>query len=148
MLFVKDGKIHAKQFAFSLPENMHFYFDSGIEPRDHLQFISSDGIIILEVMVRPVVPTATLEAIATNGNMIATSDIFSIERKGLIGKALFYRTQSWQEECYEEHYDLEPGLIAEIRVKCSVSETTRGKLRSVLEKYPISDFFETVQCSQ
>ena len=46
MLTIKNGRIHSAEFSFALPEDMSFYYDSGIELRDCLQFlIVSIGIL-------------------------------------------------------------------------------------------------------
>ena len=51
MLTIKNGRIYAEEFSFVLPESMSFYYDSGIELRDCLQFISADKKTILDVRV-------------------------------------------------------------------------------------------------
>lgn len=88
MLTIKNGRIYAEEFSFTLPEGMSFYYDSGIELRDCLQFISADKKTILDVRVVNPVPLGTLEAISKSEVFIPTSEIFSVNRGGLKGKAI------------------------------------------------------------
>lgn len=146
MLTIKNGRITAENFSFTLPEGMSFYYDSGLEIRDGLQFISEDMQTILDVRIREFVPLGTLEAIAGSENFIPTSEIFEVKREGLAGKAMFYRNRTWDEEYYEEHYELPSGLIAEISVVCEASVETRGKIEKILKAMPISSFLANVNC--
>lgn len=145
MLTIKNGRIYAEEFSFTLPENMSFYYDSGIELRDCLQFISADKKTILDVRVQQPVPLGTLEAISKSEVFIPTSEIFSVNRGGLKGKAMYFRNRTWDEECYEEHFELGNGLIAEISLSHEVSVETRGRMQEILKKQPISDFLANVR---
>ena len=145
MLTIKNGRIYAEEFSFVLPEGMSFYYDSGIELRDCLQFISADKKTILDVRVVKPVPLGTLEAIAQSEVFIPTSEIFSVNRGGLKGKAMYFRNRTWDEECYEEHFELGNGLIAEICLNCEVCVKTRGMIREILSKVPVSDFLANVR---
>lgn len=145
MLTIKNGRIYAEEFSFVLPEGMSFYYDSGIELRDCLQFISADKKTILDVRVQEPVPLGTLEAISRSEVFIPTSEIFSVNRGGLKGKAMYFRNRTWDEECYEEHFELGNGLIAEISLSHEVSVETRGRMQEILKKQPISDFLANVR---
>ena len=145
MLTIKNGRIQAEEFTFVLPEGMSFYYDSGTEPYDCLQFISADKKTILDVRVQEPVPLGTLEALAQSEVFIPTTEIFSVNRGGLKGKAMYFRNRTWDEECYEEHFELENGLIAEISLSCEVCVATRGRIREILSKAPVSDFLANVR---
>lgn len=145
MLTIKNGRIHAEEFSFTLPEDMSFYYDSGIELRDCLQFISADNRTILDVRVHEPVPLGTLEALAKSEVFIPTSEIFSVNRGGLQGKAMYFRNRTWDEECYEEHFELKNGLMAEISLSCEVCVATRGRIREILSKPPVSNFLANVR---
>ena len=148
MLTIKNGRIHSAEFSFALPEDMSFYYDSGIELRDCLQFLSADKKTILDVRVVKPVPLGTLEAIAKSEVFIPTSEIFSVNRGGLKGKAMYFRNRTWDEECYEEHFELGNGLIAEICLTCEVCVATRGRIREILSKAPVSDFLANVKANK
>lgn len=148
MLTIKNGRIHSAEFSFALPEDMSFYYDSGIELRDCLQFLSADKKTILDVRVVKPVPLGTLEAIAKSEVFIPTSEIFSVNRGGLKGKAMYFRNRTWDEECYEEHFELGNGLIAEICLTCEVCVATRGRIREILSKAPVSDFWANVKANK
>ena len=145
MLTIKNGRIYAEEFSFTLPEDMSFYYDSGIELRDCLQFISADKKTILDVRVVNSVPLGTLESISQSEVFIPTSEIFSVNRGGLKGKAMYFRNRTWDEECYEEHFELGNGRIAEISLFCEVCVATRGRIREILSKAPVSDFLANVR---
>ena len=147
MLTIKNGRIHADEFSFKLPEDMRFYYDSGIELRDCLQFISADNRTILDVRVHEPVPLGTLEAIANSENFIPTSQIFAVNRGGLDGKAMHFRNRTWDTEYYEEHFVLKNGLIAEISLSHEVSVATRGSTQEILKKWPISEFWANVKAN-
>ena len=148
MLTIKNGRIHSAEFSFALPEDMSFYYDSGIELRDCLQFLSADKKTILDVRVVKPVPLGTLEAIAKSEVFIPTSEIFSVNRGGLKGKAMYFRNRTWDEECYEEHFELGNGLIAEICLTCEVCVATRGRFREILSKAPVSDFLANLRTTE
>ena len=148
MLTIKNGRIHAEEFSFTLPEDMSFYYDSGIELRDCLQFLSADNRTILDVRVHEPVPLGTLEAIANSENFIPTSEIFAVNRGGLIGKAMHFRNRTWDMEYYEEHFVLKNGLIAEISLSHEVSVETRGSTQEILKKRPISEFLTNVKANK
>ena len=148
MLTIKNGRIQSAEFSFALPEDMSFYYDSGIELRDCLQFLSADKKTILDVRVVKPVPLGTLEAIAKSEVFIPTSEIFSVNRGGLKGKAMYFRNRTWDEECYEEHFELGNGLIAEICLTCEVCVATRGRIREILSKAPVSDFWANVKANK
>ena len=148
MLTIKNGRIHGEEFSFTLPEDMSFYYDSGIELRDCLQIISADKKTILDIRVQQPVPLGTLEALAKSEVFIPTSKIFSVNRGGLKGKAMYFRNRTWDEECYEEHFELENGLIAEISLSCEVCVATRGRIREILTKAPVSDFLANVKANK
>ena len=145
MLTIKNGRIHGEEFSFTLPEDMSFYYDSGIELRDCLQFISADKKTILDIRVQQPVPLGTLEALAKSEVFIPTSEIFSVNRGGLKGKAMYFRNRTWDEEYYEEHFELKNGLMAEISLSCEVCVATRGRIREILSKEPVSDFLANVR---
>ena len=147
MLTIKNGRIHSAEFSFALPEDMSFYYDSGIELRDCLQFLSADKRTILDVRVQPPVPLGTLEAIANSENFIPTSEIFAVNRGGLVGKAMHFRNRSWDTEYYEEHFALKNGLLAEISLSHEVSVETRGRMQEILKKQPISLFLVNVKAN-
>ena len=148
MLTIKNGRIYAEEFSFILPEGMSFYYDSGIELRDCLQFISADKKTILDVRVVKPVPLGTLEAIAQSEVFIPTSEIFSVNRGGLKGKAMYFRNRTWDEECYGEHFELRNGLTAEISLSCEACVATRGRIREILSKAPVSDFLANVKANK
>ena len=147
MLTIKNGRIYAEEFSFTLPEGMSFYYDSGIELRDCLQFISADKKTILDVRVVKPVPLGTLAAIAQSEVFIPTSEIFSVNRGGLKGKAMYFRNRTWDTEYYEEHFALKNGLIAEISLSHEVSVETRGSTQEILKKRPISEFLTNVKAN-
>lgn len=145
MLYAKDGRIHSEWFSYALPEGLFFYYDSGLEIRDGFQFASEDERLRLDVGIQAVTPLGTLEDLDECDEFVSMSDIFEVNRGGLKGKGLFYRSPSWRREYYEEHLELEPGLVLEICVICEVSVETRGKVRQVLLKSPVSDFLANIQ---
>lgn len=147
MLTIKNGRIYSEEFSFLLPEDMSFYYDSGTELYDCLQFISADRRTILDVRVQKPVPLGTLEAISKSEHFIPTSEIFTVNRGGLIGKAMYFRNRTWDEEYYEEHFTLKDGLMAEISLSHEVSVETRGRMQEILEKRPISDFLANVKAN-
>ena len=147
MLTIKNGRIHSEEFSFTLPEDMSFYYDSGIELRDCLQFISADNRTILDIRVHEPVPLGTLEAIANSENFIPTTEIFAVNRGDLVGKAMYFRTRTWDTEYYEEHFELKNGLMAEISLSCEVCVATRGRIREILSKAPVSYFLANVKAN-
>ena len=148
MLTIKNGRIYAEEFSFTLPEDMSFYYDSGIELRDCLQFISTDNRTILDIRVHEPVPLGTLEAIANSENFIPTTEIFAVNRGDLVGKAMYFRNRTWDTEYYEEHFALKNGLIAEISLSHEVSVGTRGSTREILKKRPVSEFLANVKANK
>ena len=148
MLTIKNGRIHSEEFSFTLPEDMSFYYDSGIELRDCLQFLSADNRTILDIRVHEPVPLGTLEAIANSENFIPTSEIFEVNRGGLVGNAMCFRNRTWDAEYYEEHFALKDGLIAEISLSHEVSVETRGSIQDILKKRPVSEFLANVKANK
>ena len=147
MLYVKNGRIQSESCSFALPEDWYFFYYSGVEVRDGFEFskeLDSES-VRLNVMIHDVIPRATLEAIATESEYVSTSEIFSVTRGGLIGKAMFYRSSSERREYYEEHLELSSGQILEIFLACDVTAGTRGKIRELLDDPTVKDFLSSIQ---
>ena len=101
MLYVKNGRIQSEGCSFALPEDWYFFYYSGVEVRDGFEFskeLDSES-VRLNVGIHDVIPKATLEAIATESEYVATSEIFPVTRGELKGKAMFYHSSSGRRCC-------------------------------------------------
>ena len=147
MLYVKNGRIQSESCSFALPEDWYFFYYSGVEIRDGFEFSKepdSDS-VRLNVGIHDVIPKATLEAIATESEYVATSEIFPVTRGELKGKAMFYHSSSGRREYYEEHLELASGQILEIFLACDVTDESRGKIKELLEDRSVTEFLSSIQ---
>ena len=147
MLYVKNGRIHSKCCSFALPEDWFFFYYSGVEVRDGFEFskeLDSES-VRLNVGIHDVIPKATLEAIATESEYVATSEIFPVTRGELKGKAMFYHSSSGRREYYEEHLELASGQILEVFLACDVTAETKGKIKDILDDLTVKTFLASIQ---
>lgn len=147
MLYVKNGRIQSESCSFALPEDWYFFYYSGVEVRDGFEFskeLDSES-VRLNVGIHDVIPKATLEAIATESEYVATSEIFPVTRGELKGKAMFYHSSSGRREYYEEHLELASGQVLEIFLACDVTDESRGKIKELLEDRSVTEFLSSIQ---
>jgi len=147
VLYVKNGRIHSKCCSFALPEDWFFFYYSGVEVRDGFEFskeLDSES-VRLNVGIHDVIPRATLEAIATESEYVATSEIFPVTRGELKGKAMFYHSSSGRREYYEEHLELASGQILEVFLACDVTAETKGKIKDILDDLTVKTFLASIQ---
>lgn len=147
MLYVKNGRIQSESCSFALPEDWYFFYYSGVEVRDGFEFskeLDSES-VRLNVGIHDVIPKATLEAIATESEYVATSEIFPVTRGELKGKAMFYHSSSGRREYYEEHLELASGQILEVFLACDVTAETKGKIKELLEDRSVTEFLSSIQ---
>jgi len=146
VLYVKNGRIHSKCCSFALPEDWFFFYYSGVEVRDGFEFskeLDSES-VRLNVGIHDVIPRATLEAIATESEYVATSEIFPVTRGELKGKAMFYHSSSGCREYYEEHLELASGQILEVFLACDVTAETKGKIKDILDDPTVKTFLASI----
>ena len=147
MLYVKNGRIQSESCSFALPEDWYFFYYSGVEVRDGFEFskeLDSES-VRLNVGIHDVIPKATLEAIATESEYVATSEIFPVTRGELKGKAMFYHSSSGRREYYEEHLELASGQILEVFLACDVTAETKGKIKDILDDLTVKTFLASIQ---
>lgn len=147
MLYVKNGRIQSESCSFALPEDWYFFYYSGVEVRDGFEFskeLDSES-VRLNVGIHDVIPKATLEAIATESEYVATSEIFPVTRGELKGKAMFYHSSSGRREYYEEHLELASGQILEVFLACDVTAETKGKIKDILDDPTVKTFLASIQ---
>ena len=147
MLCVKNGRIQSESCSFALPEDWYFFYYSGVEVRDGFEFskeLDSES-VRLNVGIHDVIPKATLEAIATESEYVATSEIFPVTRGELKGKAMFYHSSSGRREYYEEHLELASGQILEVFLACDVTAETKGKIKDILDDPTVKTFLASIQ---
>lgn len=147
MLYVKNGRIQSDSCSFALPEDWYFFYYSGVEVRDGFEFskeLDSES-VRLNVGIHDVIPKATLEAIATESEYVATSEIFPVTRGELKGKAMFYHSSSGRREYYEEHLELASGQILEVFLACDVTAETKGKIKDILDDPTVKTFLASIQ---
>ena len=147
MLYVKNGRIQSESCSFALPEDWYFFYYSGVEVRDGFEFskeLNSES-VRLNVGIHDVIPKATLEAIATESEYVATSEIFPVTRGELKGKAMFYHSSSGRREYYEEHLELASGQILEVFLACDVTAETKGKIKDILDDPTVKTFLASIQ---
>jgi len=147
VLYVKNGRIQSESCSFALPEDWYFFYYSGVEVRDGFEFskeLDSES-VRLNVGIHDVIPKATLEAIATESEYVATSEIFPVTRGELKGKAMFYHSSSGRREYYEEHLELASGQILEVFLACDVTAETKGKIKDILDDLTVKTFLASIQ---
>lgn len=147
MLYVKNGRIQSESCSFALPEDWYFFYYSGVEVRDGFEFskeLDSES-VRLNVGIHDVIPKATLEAIATESEYVASSEIFPVTRGELKGKAMFYHSSSGRREYYEEHLELASGQILEVFLACDVTAETKGKIKDILDDPTVKTFLASIQ---
>ena len=145
MLYVKNGKIHSDKILFALPEDMQFNFWSGLEIRDGFKFSSMDNKIDLDVRILDNRPDFTSESVSTGENRNAMSDIFTVERGGLTGTAVFYRNDDWSYEVYDERLVIDEKKIFNVHIVCDVAEETRGLIHTILRTEHIKAFLASIE---
>ena len=147
MLYVKNGRIQSESCSFALPEDWYFFYYSGVEIRDGFEFSKEPDSesVRLNVGIHDVIPKATLEAIATESEYVATSEIFPVTRGELKGKAMFYHSSSGRREYYEEHLELASGQILEVFLACDVTAETKGKIKDILDDPTVKTFLASIQ---
>ena len=147
MLYVKNGRLQSDSCSFALPEDWYFFYYSGVVVRDGFEFSKEEDSesVRLNVGIQDFNPQATLEAIDAESEFVSTSEIFSVSRGGLTGKAMFYQSSSGRREYYEEHLELKSGQILEIFLACDVTVETRGKIKDLLEEPSVTEFLSSIQ---
>ena len=140
MLLIKNGLINAKKLIFALPEGMLFYDDTETYAENRLRFIDESNSVQLCVHVLEYKDDYSVDKFVNHESFIALTDLFTVNRCGLFGKAVFYRNRIWSFECYEEQLDIGEDFIVSIRVTCDVNPNTRNRIQKVLMSSPINDF--------
>ena len=146
MLLIKNGKIQAENFTFSLPEDMYFYYDTATWARDRLQFVNKSETLELTVQVFKYTDNYSLDRFLNHESFIAMTGVLKVSRGKLSGKSIIYRGKAWDFECYEEQLDIGNGYIALIRVcKEKITPETRESIHTALKSHPIKEFFDNIE---
>lgn len=145
MIYYENGRIHSEHYSYNIPEGLYFDFECSVELEDGFAFISTDKRYTLEISKQELSPTITLEALDQDEAFVSMSQISLINRGGLNGKCLFYRSPGRLHEYYEEHLDIEPGVVLDICVTIKDGRSNYNQIFDVMREPILVDFLNSIE---
>lgn len=145
MIYYENGRIYSEHYSYNIPEGLYFDFDCSVETEDGFAFISRDKRYTLEISKQILSPTITLEAIDEDEAFVSMSQISAVNRGGLLGKSLIYRSPGWLHEYYEEHLDIEPGVVLDICVTINGSRSKHEQIFDVMKEPAVVNFLNSIK---
>lgn len=152
MLYIKNGRFYTQSISFALPDELCLIPDTFTTAPDTLTFETLDG--KFQIMLNPYETEKTIEeefdGFLNMGCHEKMSDIFEVNRGGMMGKALFYKSSSWGYEHYEErsrYAENEDGQNAfELYIEHEVQdESDRNQIQTVMEHPNIKALIESIR---
>lgn len=139
MLYIKNRRLYTQSFSYIIPDGLCLVPDSITTAPDTLTFETLDGkfLIMLSPYEAEKTPDEELNGFLKMGCHKMMSDIFEVNRGGMIGKGVFYRDNSWSYEHYEErtrYPENEEGQNAfELYIEHEVqTEADRNKIQDIM----------------
>lgn len=145
MIYYKNGRIFSEHYSYNIPEGLYFDFGSSVEIKDGFSFISTDKRFTLEIYSQNLTPSTTIESLDEDDEFVSMSQITSVNRGGLLGKSLFYRSPGWLHEYYEEHLDIEPGVVLDICVTINGTRSNHEQIFDVLKEPAVVSFLNSIK---
>lgn len=151
MLYMKNGRIHTASFSFVLPEEMSINTQPyGCCP-DLLVLTTLDKEYTIEIgACRENSAQEALMEWYYEDVYVPLTEIYNIERDGMKGKALFFRTNSWKKEYYEERLmyrkNIENQNCFRLSIKHNVLEQNkRNGIADFMRKPNIKAFLDSIR---
>ena len=152
MLYVKNGRIYTRSFSFILPEDMSIVTDpENIHP-DTLTFETADGFFIVELgaTTSNLSPSEEIARHRAYKELVFTTDDLPMERGEMKGLKVFYHTELWRYEYYEEYLSFpinEDGQnMLELCVQHEVTgDAERNKLEGFMDRPNIKAFLNSIR---
>ena len=104
MLYIKNGRFYTESISFDLPDELCLVSDPITVSPDTVMFETLDGKfqIMLSAYETDKTPLEELNGFLAAGLHVKMTEICDIERGAMKGKYVYYRSNSWSHEHYEE----------------------------------------------
>lgn len=152
MLYIKNGRFYTESISFILPDELCLIPDTFTTAPDTLTFETLDGKfqIMLSAYESEKTPLEELNGFLSYDCHVMMTDILDMERGEMKGKALFYRSDSWSHEHYEERlaYPMnEEGQNAfELYIEHEVQdESERNQVKAFMEQAKIKALIDSIR---
>lgn len=152
MLYIKNGRLYTQSFSYIVPDELCLIPDTFETSPDTITLETLDG--KFQIMLRPYdsekSPLDELSSMLEYGNYVKLSEILDIDRGGMMGKGVFYRSDSWRYEHYEERsrYAMnEDGQNAfELYIEHEVQDDSeRDQVRAFMEQPNIKALIDSIR---
>ena len=151
MLYLKKGCVYTASFSFALPEDLCIVSDPITVSPDTMMFETVDGKyqILIGAYESDKSPLSEIEHLLSLGGHKSTTEKLDIERGGMRGKGIFYRSNSWSHEYYEERLEFpmnEEGQNAfELVIQHEITdESERNQVQKFLTQANIEEFLRNI----
>jgi len=107
MMYIKNGRIYTRSFSFVLPEDMSIVTDPENVHPDTITFETADGEFMIEMgaATRDMSPSEQMRRLRAYDELVFQSDNISTNRGEMKGLAVYYHSELWRHEYYEEYLD-------------------------------------------
>ena len=154
MLYIKKGRLYTASFSFTLPEGVSIDTNSDNLYPDTIAFQTKDGSFDIEIGVgvnfnmQP--PNIRIKEIMRADCFVPLTAPIKVNRDGMVGLGLYYRSNAWDDEYYEEFLEYpenEDGqytftLCFVHRVK---DESERNGIDAFMNEPNIKQFIESIR---
>ena len=152
MLYNKSGRIYTHSFSFVLPEEMCIVTDpENIQP-DTLTFETLDGRFIIELSATTSERSAMgeMKHLQSYDELVFMSEPFEVQRTSMKGVGIFYHSELWRNEYYEEYLDYPLNEEGQNMMNLCVrhepaDEADRNKVASFMELPNIKSFLDSIK---
>ena len=152
MLYIKNGRFYTESISFILPDELCLVSDPPTVSPDTVMFETLDGKfqIMLSAYEADKTPLDEINGFLAYDCHIKMTDIFDMERGEMKGKALFYRSNTWSHEHYEERltYPMnEDGQNAfELYIEHEVQDDSeRNQVKAFMEQANIKVLIDSIR---
>lgn len=152
MLYIKNGRLYTQSYSYVVPDELCLIPDTFETSPDTITLETLDG--KFQLMLRPYdtekTPLEELIGMLECCGHVKMSEILDIDRGGMIGKGVFYRSDSWRYEHYEERsrYAMnEDGQNAfELYIEHEVQdEAERNLITEFMERTNVKALLESIK---
>ena len=152
MLYIKNGRLYTQSYSYIVPDELCLIPDTFETSPDTITLETLDG--KFQLMIRPYdtekTPIEELSSMLEYCGHVKMSEILDIDRGGMIGKGVFYRSDSWRYEHYEERsrYAMnDDGQNAlELYIEHEVQdESERNKIKEFMEQPKVKALLESIR---
>ena len=152
MLYIKNGRLYTQSYSYVVPDELCLIPDTFETSPDTITLETLDG--KFQLMLRPYdtekTPLEELSSMLECCGHVKMSEILDIDRGGMIGNGVFYRSDSWRYEHYEERsrYAMnEDGQNAfELYIEHEVQdEAERNTIKAFMERTNVKALLESIK---